>query len=83
MTTTTIKTAGFAYAYQLPGMNNVLQAAGRLIRSAKDTGIVLLLDQRFASRRYTDLFPALAVLSDDPISPAARSNDCQPGANGE
>ncbi|MFV7964713.1 helicase C-terminal domain-containing protein [Escherichia coli] len=31
-------------AYQLPGMNNVLQAAGRLIRSAKDTGIVLLLD---------------------------------------
>ncbi|MBX0342838.1 ATP-dependent DNA helicase [Lactiplantibacillus plantarum] len=49
---------GFAYAYQLPGMNNVLQAAGRLIRSAKDTGIVLLLDQRFASRRYTDLFPA-------------------------
>ncbi|MFC6182507.1 ATP-dependent DNA helicase [Lactiplantibacillus daowaiensis] len=48
---------GFAYAYQLPGMNNVLQAAGRLIRSSHDTGIVLLLDQRFASRRYTDLFP--------------------------
>lgn len=48
---------GFAYAYQLPGMNNVLQAAGRLIRSSHDTGIVLLLDQRFASRRYTELFP--------------------------
>ncbi|VDG21096.1 ATP-dependent helicase [Lactobacillus sp.] [Lactiplantibacillus mudanjiangensis] len=48
---------GFAYAYQLPGMNNVLQAAGRLIRSTKDVGIVLLLDQRFASRRYTALFP--------------------------
>ena len=48
---------GFAYAYQLPGMNNVLQAAGRLIRSSHDTGIILLLDQRFASRRYTDLFP--------------------------
>ncbi|CAM3219303.1 ATP-dependent DNA helicase [Lactiplantibacillus plajomi] len=48
---------GFAYAYQLPGMNNVLQAAGRLIRSRHDTGIILLLDQRFASRRYVDLFP--------------------------
>jgi len=48
---------GFAYAYQLPGMNNVLQAAGRLIRSMTDTGIILLLDQRFASRRYTELFP--------------------------
>jgi len=48
---------GFAYAYQLPGMNNVLQAAGRLIRSMHDTGIILLLDQRFASRRYTELFP--------------------------
>jgi len=48
---------GFAYAYQLPGMNNVLQAAGRLIRSSHDVGIVLLLDQRFASRRYTQLFP--------------------------
>ena len=48
---------GFAYAYQLPGMNNVLQAAGRLIRSSHDTGIILLLDQRFASQRYTDLFP--------------------------
>lgn len=49
---------GFAYAYQLPGMNNVLQAAGRLIRSSKDVGIILLLDQRFASYRYTNLFPA-------------------------
>jgi len=48
---------GFAYAYQLPGMKNVLQAAGRLIRSMHDTGIILLLDQRFASRRYTELFP--------------------------
>ncbi|WP_338208037.1 ATP-dependent DNA helicase [Lactiplantibacillus paraxiangfangensis] len=49
---------GFAYAYQLPGMNNVLQAAGRLIRSSQDTGIILLLDQRFASQRYVDLFPS-------------------------
>ncbi|MQS53009.1 ATP-dependent DNA helicase [Companilactobacillus mishanensis] len=48
---------GFAYAYQLPGMNNVLQAAGRLIRSSHDVGVILLLDQRFASYRYTQLFP--------------------------
>ncbi len=48
---------GFAYAYQLPGFNNVLQAAGRVIRGAKDVGVVLLLDERFAQRRYVDLFP--------------------------
>ncbi len=48
---------GFAYAYQLPGFNNVLQAAGRVIRGATDVGVVLLLDQRFAERRYVDLFP--------------------------
>lgn len=48
---------GFEYAYQMPGMNNVLQAAGRLIRSSHDEGIILLLDQRFGSNRYTRLFP--------------------------
>lgn len=48
---------GFEYAYQMPGLNNVLQAAGRLIRSSHDEGIVLLLDQRFGSSRYTQLFP--------------------------
>ncbi len=48
---------GFEYAYQMPGMNNVLQAAGRLIRSSHDSGIILLMDQRFGSARYTRLFP--------------------------
>ncbi|MTV82045.1 ATP-dependent DNA helicase [Secundilactobacillus folii] len=48
---------GFDYAYQLPGLNHVFQAAGRLIRSAKDVGVILLMDQRFASRRYTRYFP--------------------------
>jgi len=48
---------GFEYAYQMPGFNNVLQAAGRLIRSSHDAGIILLLDQRFSSGRYTQLFP--------------------------
>lgn len=49
---------GFAYAYQLPGFNNVLQAAGRVIRGASDVGVVLLLDARFSTRRYTDLYPS-------------------------
>ena len=48
---------GFAYAYQLPGLNNVFQAAGRLIRGSKDVGIILLMEQRFASPRYTNLYP--------------------------
>lgn len=48
---------GFAFAYQLPGLNNVFQAAGRLIRGAKDVGIVLLMDQRFTTTRYTRLYP--------------------------
>ncbi|WP_143461485.1 ATP-dependent DNA helicase [Levilactobacillus enshiensis] len=48
---------GFAYAYQLPGLNNVFQAAGRLIRGSHDVGIILLMDQRFASPRYTQLYP--------------------------
>lgn len=49
---------GFEYAYQLPGLNNVFQAAGRLIRSVHDQGIILLMDQRFSQPRYTQLFPA-------------------------
>lgn len=48
---------GFAYAYQLPGMNKVLQAAGRVIRDASDQGIVLLADQRFTRLDYRQLFP--------------------------
>ncbi|MGL5978255.1 MAG: ATP-dependent DNA helicase [Erysipelotrichaceae bacterium] len=48
---------GFAYAYQYPGMNKVLQAAGRVIRSETDRGVVILIDDRFASRRYRELFP--------------------------
>lgn len=48
---------GFAYAYQLPGLNKVLQAAGRVIRGEQDQGVVLLLDQRFNTPRYRNLFP--------------------------
>ncbi|MCI8485107.1 MAG: ATP-dependent DNA helicase [Lachnospiraceae bacterium] len=48
---------GFGYAFRYPGMNKVLQAAGRVIRTAKDQGIILLLDERFLQREYQDLFP--------------------------
>ena len=48
---------GFDYAYKYPGMNKVLQAAGRVIRTHEDTGIIALLDERFDSREYKALFP--------------------------
>lgn len=48
---------GFDYAYRCPGMNKVLQAAGRVIRTADDFGIVALLDERFLSPAYQRLFP--------------------------
>jgi DNA excision repair protein ERCC-2 len=47
--------AGFEYAYQYPGINRVLQAAGRVIRSEADRGVVLLIDQRYATFRYRSL----------------------------
>jgi DNA excision repair protein ERCC-2 len=47
--------AGFEYAYQYPGINRVLQAAGRVIRSETDRGVVLLIDQRYATFRYRTL----------------------------
>lgn len=48
---------GFAYAYLYPGMNKVLQAAGRVIRTTSDRGVVALLDERFLRRDYIELFP--------------------------
>ena len=48
---------GFDYAYRYPGMNKVLQAAGRVIRTAEDVGIVALLDERFLNPSYQRLFP--------------------------
>ncbi len=50
--------AGFEYAYTFPGMNRVLQAIGRVIRSETDRGVVLLIDARFNETRYRRLFPA-------------------------
>ncbi len=48
---------GFDYAYLYPGMNKVLQSAGRVIRTAEDRGCVILLDERFEKWEYQRLFP--------------------------
>ncbi len=49
---------GYDYAYTFPGMNNVLQAAGRVIRREDDRGVVVLADDRYATAKYRELFPA-------------------------
>ncbi len=48
---------GFDYAYRIPGMNKVMQAAGRVIRTVTDRGVILLLDDRFLGSREQSLFP--------------------------
>ena len=48
---------GFNYAYLYPGMNKVQQAAGRVIRTIEDRGVILLLDERFLRRDYLEMFP--------------------------
>lgn len=47
---------GFDYSYTNPGMNRVMQAVGRVIRSEQDHGVVLLIDDRYLRRQYRDLF---------------------------
>jgi len=51
------KENGFDYAYLYPGMNKVLQAAGRVIRTETDTGVIMLLDERFMGMEYQKTFP--------------------------
>ncbi|WP_257985871.1 ATP-dependent DNA helicase [Bacillus sp. M6-12] len=48
---------GYDYAYVFPGMNKVLQAGGRLIRSETDTGKIYLVDDRFLSNKYKRMLP--------------------------
>lgn len=49
---------GFEYAFVVPGMTRVVQAAGRLIRSPRDTGVIALFDRRFLHAPYRDHLPA-------------------------
>ena len=48
---------GYEYSYMYPGMNKVLQAAGRVIRTESDRGVIALLDERFMQNSYRNLFP--------------------------
>jgi DNA excision repair protein ERCC-2 len=69
---------GFEYAYVVPGMTRVVQAAGRLIRSPEDTGVIALFDQRFLTGPYRQHLPGdwipeegVAALAGDPAEAAA------------
>ena len=48
---------GFDYAYTYPGMNKVIQAVGRVIRTNYDIGVAILFDDRYSHVKYKDLFP--------------------------
>lgn len=48
---------GYDYSYVYPGINKVLQAGGRLIRSEEDKGLIVLIDDRFLQTKYQNLLP--------------------------
>jgi len=52
-----IDQSGFFKSYQMPGFNRVMQAAGRVIRSQTDKGVVILIDERFSRNDYLPLYP--------------------------
>jgi DNA excision repair protein ERCC-2 len=49
---------GYEYAYMFPGFNKVMQAAGRVIRTNEDVGVVVIIDERFGSYSYKSIFPS-------------------------
>lgn len=49
--------AGYDYTYLYPGLQKVVQAAGRVIRGQEDRGVVMLIDDRFAERKVQNLLP--------------------------
>ena len=49
---------GYNYAYVFPGMNSIMQAAGRVIRREDDKGIVVLIDDRYSTPQYREVFPS-------------------------
>ncbi|MEO7939911.1 MAG: ATP-dependent DNA helicase [Burkholderiaceae bacterium] len=62
---------GYDYTYVYPGLQKVVQAAGRVIRSETDTGCVLLLDTRYQEPRYRALLPSWwQIASPDPTDPS-------------
>jgi DNA excision repair protein ERCC-2 len=61
---------GFLYAWMIPAMQKVAQAAGRVIRTEWDRGLVLLMDDRYYDPRYVRLLPPDWMLSDEDIPTA-------------
>lgn len=66
-------TVGFDYAYRFPGINRVMQAAGRLIRSEHDRGVAVLIDQRFNQESYETLLP-----NDWPVESIHKTTELEP-----
>ena len=64
--------AGYEYAYLYPGLQKVVQAAGRVIRSSSDRGSVVLIDPRFADARLRPLLPAWWKIA----PPGQLNDDC-------
>ncbi len=64
---------GFRYAWLVPGLSRVVQAAGRVIRSPEDRGAVVLVGRRFVQRDYAAFFPDdwTPVRSRDPAAALA------------
>lgn len=60
--------SGFFHAYLVPGLIKVIQAAGRVFRTPEDTGVVILIDDRFGDERYQDLLPPDWFLPGRPFS---------------
>jgi DNA excision repair protein ERCC-2 len=61
--------AGYDYTYLFPGVQKVVQAAGRVIRTEQDRGVVMLIDDRFAEARVQQLLPRWWSLSQSPSDP--------------
>lgn len=64
---------GFRYAWMIPAMQKVAQAGGRVIRTERDRGLILLLDDRYFDPRYSQLLPIHWQLTDERIAPAIRA----------
>ena len=69
--------SGYNYAYLNPGMNKIMQALGRVIRSEDDKGAVLLIDERYLNNEYRDLFKAEWRTYEVAFSPDEVSDICQ------
>ena len=61
---------GEEYAYIYPGMNKVIQSAGRIIRTESDKGLIFLIGKRFGEKRFQETFPELWFENGEVIEPS-------------